>query len=331
MDGVEMAPRSILLIRPGGIGDAVLLVPAIQALKEHFPEASIDILAERRNAGVFALCPGLRHVYHYDRPGQLLRVLRNRYDVVIDSEQWHRLSAVVARVVRAPVKIGFSTNQRHRLFTHAISYALEDYEANSFLRLVEPLGISAALPPVPWLFVPDLARETVAKLMPAEDPSPLVIIFPGASIPEKRWGEDRFREVVKWCAEQSFKVVLIGGAGEEEVAGRIAGADVVNLVGMTSLVETAAVLGRAAVVVSGDSGVLHIAAGLGRPTVSLFGPSSATKWGPRGDRHLVLRPTNCPDCSRFGTTPPCPHNGRCMQEIGVEEVTAAISASIMSN
>lgn len=319
------APHSILFIRPGGIGDAVVLVPAIQSLKEHFPAASIDILAEQRNAGAFALCSGLRHVYLYDRPSQLLRVLRNRYDVVIDTEQWYRLSAVIVRLVRAPVKIGFATNERRRLFSHPASYDLEDYEVNSFLRLLQPLGIGLSdSSPERWLQAPETARSAVAKLLPAGDPTPLVVIFPGASIPEKRWEEDRFCEVVRWCGEQGHKVVLIGGGGEKAVAGRIAAAGAINLVGMTSLAETAAVLERAAVVVSGDSGVLHIAAGLGRPAVSLFGPSSAAKWGPRGDRHVVLRPSGCPTCSRYGTTPPCPHNVLCMREISVEDVTDAI-------
>ena len=240
-----VAPRSILLIRPGGIGDSVLLVPAIQSLKNCFPQTSIDILAEQRNAGAFALCSGLRQVHLYDRPDQLLRVLCNRYDVVIDTEQWYRLSAVIARLVRAPLKVGFATNERGRLFTHPVAYDLEDYEVNSFLRLLQPLGIGPAdSSDGPWLQVPEAAGNAAAKLLPSGDSTPLVIIFPGASIPEKCWGEDRFREVVQWCAGQRYKVVLIGGGGEKEVAGRIAAAGAISLVGMTSLAETAAVLER---------------------------------------------------------------------------------------
>ncbi len=319
------APRSILIIRPGGIGDAVLLVPTVHYLQKHFPQSSIDILVEQRNAGAFTLCSGLRRVYHYDRPSLLLRLLFNHYDVVIDTEQWYRLSAVIGRLVRAPLKIGYATNERRRLFTHPVHYDLEDYEVNSFLRLLQPLGIGPgdSIEP-PWLKVPETAKSAIAKLLPVGDPAPLVVIFPGASIPEKCWGDNHFREVVRWCAERTLKVVLIGGTGEKEIAGRIAAVGAISLVGMTSLAETAAILERAAVVVSGDSGILHIAAGLGRSTVSLFGPSSSAKWGPRGDQHVVLRPSECPACSRYGTTPPCPQNVRCMQEISVENVTSAI-------
>ena len=86
-------PCSILLIRPGGIGDAVLLIPAISAIKNKYPDAQIDLLVEKRNCGVFSLCPEVRDIYLYDRPNELWKVIRNGYDVVIDTEQWHRMSA----------------------------------------------------------------------------------------------------------------------------------------------------------------------------------------------------------------------------------------------
>jgi len=134
---------SLLFIRPGGIGDAVLLAPAIYSVKYAYPKSRITILAERRNAGVFPLVPGVDEVLCYDQSRELLHVLCGRYDVVIDTEQSHRLSAVVARFASAPVKIGFDTNERRRMFTHLIPYSHNDYEAISFAHLLQPLGIEA--------------------------------------------------------------------------------------------------------------------------------------------------------------------------------------------
>lgn len=328
---LQQPPESILLIRPGGIGDAVHLVPAIHALRHNFPNVTIDILAERRNAGTFALCPGIRQVLLYDRPGELLKVLGNRYNVVIDTEQWHRLSAIVARLTRSPVKIGFATNERARLFTHGVPYSHDDYEVDSFQHLLAPLGITAdTCPEGDWLRVPEAAARSVATLLEQGRNRPLVVLFPGASIAERRWGAENFRAVVQWCKAQGLAVVVVGGGGDREEGERIvAGLDALNLAGCTALAETAAVLDRAAVVVSGDSGILHIAVGLGRPTVSLFGSGIAAKWAPRGPRHIVLnKHLPCSPCTRFGTTPPCPHDNRCMREIAVVEVTAAIEAVI---
>lgn len=112
---------SILLIRPGGIGDAVLLVPAITAIRKALPQATITVLAERRNAAAFSLCPQVDRPLRYDIPSELATAVRGRYDLVIDTEQWHRLSAVVARLCRPKMLIGFGTNERRRLFTHAIA------------------------------------------------------------------------------------------------------------------------------------------------------------------------------------------------------------------
>lgn len=322
-----LEPHSFLLIRPGGIGDAVHLEPAIHALYTRFPQAAIDILAEGRNSGIFPLCLGIRRVYRYDHPAELMSVLCNSYDVIIDTEQWHRLSAVVVHLVRAPVKIGFATNNRRRLFTHGCPYHQEDYEVISFLRLLNPLGVpTVGFTAERWLHIPAAVRDAFVSLLPPHDQRPVVVIFPGASIAEKRWGFDRFRSVAEWCLGLRLQVVLIGGEGDRSEAAQIAsGIDVVNLVGRTSLLQTSEIIEKSAVVVSGDSGVLHLAAGLGCPSVALFGPSSTVKWAPRDPRHVVLhRNLSCSPCSRFGYTPPCPIDARCMKEITVENVTSAI-------
>ncbi|MBI4745515.1 MAG: hypothetical protein HY786_02975 [Deltaproteobacteria bacterium] len=78
--------HKILFIRPGGIGDAVLLIPAIKAIKTKYPDPQIDILAEKRNCGVFSICPEVRDINLYDRPKELWNAIRNEYDVVIDTE-----------------------------------------------------------------------------------------------------------------------------------------------------------------------------------------------------------------------------------------------------
>ncbi|TYO99953.1 lipopolysaccharide heptosyltransferase II [Geothermobacter ehrlichii] len=322
-------PGSILLIRPGGIGDAVLLSPAILALKEKFPSCRIDVLAERRNAQVFGLCPAVERVDCYDRGGTLLRVLRRRYDVVIDTEQWHRLSAVVVRLIRSRLKIGFGTNERRRMFGHAVDYRHDRYEADSFFDLLASLGISPGPVEMPFLTVPEAARKEVAKLLSGLGGRPFVALFPGASIAERRWGGAKFRELAAAIVQQGRAAVVVGGPEDREVGDFIVEglAPGLNLAGRTSLAGSAAVLSQAQMLVSGDSGVLHLAVGLGVPTVSLFGPGIAEKWAPRGDRHVVIRRhLDCSPCTRFGYTPDCPVGARCIQEISVEEVLRGVAS-----
>lgn len=320
---IQVLPQSILLIRPGGIGDAALLAPTINHLKTLNTNCHITILAERRNAGVFSLIPDFDQLYCYDKPAEFWQAVSKKYDVVIDTEQWHRLSAVVARLIRSPMKIGFATNERRRMFTHSLPYFHDDYEVFSFNRLLEPLmGVSEQTEAtIPFLAVPVTAKESAEKLLVTFGDKPFIAIFPGASIPERRWGADRFKAVAAVLAQKGYGIVVVGGAVDQADAQVIAGEFGLNLAGQTSLAETAAVLARSTLLVSGDSGLLHIAVGLGVPTVSLFGPGRALKWAPKGNQHTVINKNlPCSPCTSFGTTPPCPYNARCMQEITVDEV-----------
>ncbi len=326
--------HSILLVRPGGIGDAVLLAPVIRSIKKQFPTIQITVLAEQRNAGVFPLIPGVDRLFCYDRPRELFQALRCSYDAVIDTEQWHRLSAVVARIASAPVKIGFDTNERRRMFTHSIPYSHDDYEAVSFAHLLEPLGLeSRAVERVaPFLSVPDAVSGNVAGLLESFRDEPFVVVFPGASIPERRWGADRFRRVAELLSSFGIRIVIVGGKEDHQQGEVIVGGGLgLNLAGLTSLAVTAAVIQKSTLLVSGDSGVLHIAAGLGVPTVSLFGPGRTKKWAPRGEHHIVInKGLPCSPCTTFGNTPPCLHDTRCMRDISVDEVVNAVTMLLTS-
>jgi lipopolysaccharide heptosyltransferase II len=318
--------ESILLIRPGGIGDAVMLAPAIEALKKKFPRATITVLAEKRNAGVFDLIPSVTNVLRYDVPTEFIAAFRLKPDLTIDTEQWHRLSAVVARLTGAGTLVGFGTNERTRLFHHAIPYSHDDYEAASFMRLLAPLGIA---PPVsiapPFLSVPLATQVRAAQLLAPLKGQPFVVLFPGASIPERRWGADRFGQVAVSLASQGYKIVIAGGKEDMATAASIiANRDGFNFAGQTNLAETAAIIGQSAMLISGDSGILHIGVGLGIPTVSLFGPGIAPKWGPQGSQHHVLNHhLPCSPCTKFGYTQKCRYHAKCIQEITPDEVVQA--------
>ena len=326
-------PRSIIIIRPGGIGDAVLLANHVRSLKHFYPYCHITVLAERRNSGVFPLITCVDDVLCYDRPRDLFRAINGCYDVVIDTEQWYRLSAVVARLIKSPIKIGFDTNNRRRMFTHGINYDKLAFEPESFLSLLEPLGIYSQVNiETAVLSVPPQSASLVNQLLQPLNAGSFIAIFPGASIPEKRWGADRFRRVAEMLSAFGIKIVVVGGK-EDRQQGEIiaAGGLCLNLAGLTSLPETAAILQKSSLLLSGDSGVLHIAVGLGIPTVSLFGPGRANKWAPRGDRHLVInKKLPCSPCTTFGNTPRCPINAKCMSDITVDEVVNAVTMLLTS-
>ena len=317
----------ILVIRPGGIGDAVMTFPLIRAIKKSFFNIKIDILAEKRNHSIYTTYPGIRNVYLYDRPKQFFTAISNTYDVIIDTEQWHRLSAVIARLGRPSILIGFDTNERRRLLTHAIPYSHQDYEVNSFLNLLSPLGVAQHQEPeYPFIHIPKNLADNVAAMLQPLSGKNFITFFPGASIVEKRWDEGKFVTLSEKLIEIGIAVVIVGSDSEKRIGDKIiAGGRGLNLAGRTSLIESAAVIQNSSMLISGDSGLLHIAAGLGVPTVSLFGPSNIRKWAPKGEHHIVVSgKLPCSPCSKFGYTPRCPKNAKCMADIAVEEVVAAV-------
>jgi len=319
--------NSILLIRPGGIGDAVLLAPTILALTRYFPSAKIHVLAERRNCGIFELIPGIDKTFLYDTPSGLFESLRARYDLVIDTEQWHRLSALIARLTNAPIIIGFDTNDRRRMFTDLLPYCHDDYEADSFLHLLSPLfSVQKFDINPPFLFPPPKTFQTAAELLAPLKNYPIVTIFPGASINERKWGSERFAEVLNGLESRGIRGVIVGSNEDvEHGEAIITGTRSINLAGKTSLAVTAAIISSTRLLLSGDSGVLHIGVGVGASTVSLFGPGIVSKWAPRGDRHTVLNMNlDCSPCTRFGTTPRCKRGVPCLSSIEVEMVIESV-------
>ena len=150
-------------------------------------------------------------------------------------------------------------------------------------------------------------------------------IFTGATIPERRWGVNKFAALAGDLSKENIGVVLLGGGQERRDAEAFSRARedgfVLDLIGKTPLLETASVISGLDLFISGDTGLMHIAYGVGTPTVSLFGAGIQKKWAPRGDDHIVInRNVPCSPCTKFGYTPSCPYGVRCLAEIGVEEV-----------
>jgi len=329
--GCVIVPEKIkraLFIRPGGIGDLVLLLPAVRALAESLPGVDIDLLCEGRNAGVAKMSGDISGVFLYDNGPELLRCLRSGYDAVIDTEQWHRLSAAAAFFTGAPVRIGYATNNRKKLFTHPVPYSHDEYEVYSFFHLIEPLTGAAHSfdPDKPFLDVPEVIPERLSSEL-RNQRAGMVAIFPGATVRERRWGARKFGMAAKELENTGYKVVILGSAADKKDAEDIRkySPGSADLTGKTTLEETARVLKACKALVTADSGLMHVAFAVGTPTVSLFGSGIEKKWAPPGKNHIVInKGLDCSPCTRYGYTPRCPRNVECLEAISPEEVLDAL-------
>jgi ADP-heptose:LPS heptosyltransferase len=341
----ELAPdpdpasiRRVLLIRPGGIGDMLMLLPTIRSLQLARPDIHLDIVCERRNYEVLKLA-GLesRAILYDSAPLQILNLRATRYDVVLDTEQFHNFSAIMAWLSGAPVRVGFRINPaRLSLYTHLISYDVDGYEMDQFARLLRPLGVPLAFPSLDGVLA-DVTPSLDAQVPPPvaalrHRGGPLVAISPGSSNRYKQWGPERFHGLMQALLDRGCGIVLVGGRAEQQQSAELMRgmpADrVINTVGAAALGHTAAILQATALFVGGDSGLGHLAVALARPTVILFGPSDPRKWSRPDDRHQVLRhPLPCSPCSIFGYHKLC-RTIPCMRNITVAEVLLAVERAL---
>jgi lipopolysaccharide heptosyltransferase II len=324
--------RRVLIIRPGGLGDAVLTYPMLTALRAGFPDARIDALVEARNAGIYRINNIVDEIYRYDtNPLTVFRHLKkNRYDLIIDTEQYHHLSTLLANALQPRVICGFETLGRARFLTHGAAHDANSYEVFSFLRLAETvLGTAVVFDPNdPFIKV---RAETLAwadQTISTAGIQRFAVIAPGAGGAYKIWPAARYAEIASWLTARNYPVILLGGDDASEAANQITAdagpGPMLNLVGQTNLSESAGLLQRASLCISSDTGAMHLAAAVGTPTVSLFGPGEYLRWAPSGEHHRMVRKgLACSPCTRFGQVPRCPYNVACMREISVNEVITA--------
>jgi ADP-heptose:LPS heptosyltransferase len=328
--------RRMLVIRPGGIGDMLVLLPVLQQIRALLPNVGIDLVCETRNVDVLQLAGLADHAMPYDtQPFHFLRQLRKRhYDIVFDTEQFHHFSAIFAVLSGAPVRIGYKINpRRNPLYTHLADYSVSGPEGRQFALLFQSLGLDPAtcslegcLAQVP---LTASATENTSRNKVIDGSTPFAAIHPGASTRYKQWSPARFAELAATLHEQhGLATVLIGGKDDGPSCRLIAAGtrqqeESLSVSLQTTLSGAAGILKQAALFIGTDSGLAHLAIALGRPTVVLFGPSDHRKWGVEDATHAIVhKETACAPCFIFGYHRPC-RQFTCMQGIEVQDVLDA--------
>lgn len=339
--------RNILVIRPGGIGDAVQLIPFLKEVKRLFPDAGLDILCQGRNREVFELAGALaREIFCFDTPGiiSLLRRLQKKdYDIVIDSEQWHNFSAIISWITCRRQRIGFDTRPcRAKFYTELAPYARLGYEADIFLRLLdpfrarfrhsEPATVSMAGEESKYLdpsFAFGSFRMTAVASF-QDGAAKKIALCLSASIPERRWPAAHFRQLIEYLLKNNYQVILLGAKIELKfkkniLQGLTQGSGVKDFVAKTNLRQTAELVAGSDIYIGQDTGILHLAYALGIPVVSLFGPGIKEKWAAGGAAKFkaISKDLPCSPCTLFGYTRSC-RQPKCMELITVQDVITAV-------
>lgn len=319
-----MTAKPDIVRAPNHLGDVVLALPALRA-------AAADVLVLASLAPLLQLAglpgriiPMTRGAFGAIAAARALRAARYQRGVLLAPSF---SSALIFALGGVRSRRGTDTDGRRLLLTDAVPVdsggSLRGlHRAAQYMVLVgAAVAEGAAL--IPGLDVPDdVRREFRAKLGGA---GRLVGVFPGGNARSRRWEPARFAELVRRLAKRSHRVVVFGGPAERELTARVAGDVAVDLGGQTDLAQLAAGIASCDLLVTNDTGPLHLAGAVGTPTVSLWGAGDPAVTGPLGASHRMLRhpELDCVPCTK-NDCPLAVDRYRCLTLITVDDVEAAI-------
>jgi heptosyltransferase I len=333
--------KRFLIIRLGSLGDVIHAIPAAAALRRRFPQAHIDWLVDPRYAELVELVECIDRPIAFDprdlrvggaRGWPALRQLRaEHYDAAIDLQGLLK-SAVVARLVGATQTIGFPrAHLREPLarmfYTTAPDPGARPHVIEKNLGLLHPLGVSDRAVRFP-LRIPRTA--TVAAIVDRFADG-YAIVNPGAAWPNKCWPPDRFGAVATAIRrEHGLRSLVLWGPGEEALARSVAAASqgAAEAAPPTTIPDIVGIAREARLMVSGDTGPLHIAGAAGTPIVALFGPTSPERNGPWAPHDVTL--SRVAGCSCLYERR-CRRAVPCIDDIASDEVIAAVRQRLEVN
>ena len=328
-------PQRVLVVNLNYLGDALFTTPALAALRARFPAAQIDVLAGERAAAILAGSPDLDRILvrpprgGSSRSAALFRILREgEYDAVVLFQSILAYAAL-AWAAHVPIRAGFAQDGATPFLTHPVAPRHPgEHVVAAYARVTEAFGPARESS---LRLKVSIAREDTAFaedfLRSQEVSKPLAGLVIGATRPQKRWPEEYWAALAdKLWNVAGVAGVLLGGPEEAEAAQRIAAqarSPLVSAVGRTTEKQLAALIARSGVVVSGDSGPLHIATALQTPVVALFGstdPAETGPWSgtPGGRPGVVLYDAlACAPCRK---APTCHGRFDCLRALSPERV-----------
>ena len=313
----RVSPGKILIVKPSSLGDIIHSLPLLDAVKRCYPETAIHWVVARGFEGILEGHPMIKKLWVIDKSGwkklsnightildfkaMSNELKKERFDMAIDLQGLLR-SGLISKASGAKVRIGLKGYREARegsfLFhTDRVSVGKGVLHAvDRYLSVADYLGceskeIAFPMPP----------QSEVSEHLKGVMKDPYAVFVPGARWPTKRWPSEYFGELARIIKNNTGIGSLVVGSRDDEEIGRIiensSGGSAVSIAGRSSLKELVEVIRRARVVISTDSGPMHIASALGVPIVALFGSTSPERTGPYGKNNIVIRSTaGCAPC-----------------------------------
>ncbi|MCK5107100.1 MAG: glycosyltransferase family 9 protein [Nanoarchaeota archaeon] len=327
-------PKKILIVRLWAIGESILTLPMIDALKKKFPKAKIDILINNSPyQQIFYQNKNINKLVYFS-PFVLLKHFK-KYDLAIDTEPFFNISAISSFML-AKKSIGFNKKLRSLLYNIKINYNDKHHVVETYMDMLRPFNIYKKPKKLIKLKYPQSAKIKIKKLLEQNDIKKsdfTVGFFAGASQndPSRRWPEKNFAQIADYLiSKKQAKIILLGLHSEQILNQNIKKLtknkkQITDLTGKTKLPETFALIEKFNLFISNDSGPMHISAAQGTKTIGLFGPNTPLRFGPYGPRNIGIRKETMKPCINvhLGQITQCKHKH--MEKIKIKHVIKAIN------
>jgi heptosyltransferase-2 len=328
--------KRILIRGTNWIGDVIMSLPAISAVRETLPHARISVLAKPWVTDIYRLSPDVDEVILFQSPGihdgirgklRLASEIKNRnFDLALLLQNAIE-AAIIAWLARIPVRAGYNSDGRGLLLTHSVQRTREIktiHQVGYYLEMVKALGFHGGKRNITLRINDDLRTRSgeLRKQYNVKDEGPLVGIAPGAQYgPAKMWYPQRFAAVADRLADEFLADVILFGSREDRerttLVTEYARHNLINMAGETGLAEAISLIAGCDLFISNDSGLMHLAGALDIPLVAIFGSTNPLTTSPLGDKSVVVhRDVDCSPCLKKT----CPTDFRCMDLIGIDDV-----------
>ena len=338
--------KKILFIQLWGIGETILTLPAIAAIKNKFKDSDIYVLATDRNKEVYLSADFNVNVLTVKmNPFSIIRLMIysfRKFDIVIDLEEYLNISSLISLFL-GKQRVGFSHRIRSRLYNKRVKYNDEQHCTETFLDLVKSMGAYYDKEELVKLKCEKKEEDNVDNILNKKGKK--IGIVPGAaeSAKSRMWPKERYVELCNDLIKKGFVLVFIGSEAEKElnsgIINKLDSNKIIDTTGKISLKELFCLIGKVNLLVTNDTGPLHIASAQGTKTVGLFGPNTPVRFGPYGkDSIAIYKVESCEfsPCINVhkGQVPDCLYSKKskdyqkCMKAIKVEEVSKAVEKLI---
>ena len=286
----------ILIIHTAFIGDIVLSIPLIQRLKDMYPESKIDYLTLPVNKTIISNNPNLNEILLYDKKGKdkgvkgFLRVLKilkkKKYDYAVIPHRFIK-SIALAKLAGIPKIVGFDVASGSWLLDKKVYYDMKKHEVQRLLDLIDYTGEKIPIK----IYPSEKDKRKACEILKGHENKKTIVIAPGSQRPEKIWPIEKVRVVIEKLLEnRNNSIIITGGAAEKKLDLSFEDKNVIDLRGKVSLLEFAAILERADIIVSNDSSPVHIGSGFEKPfIIGIFGKGKRSLgFFPWSDKSVVI-------------------------------------------